>query len=116
MDLQFTTIYYNLLNFLNLPPCTAEQWFIKYSLCLFYKTWLYWVPMKKKTPKQKQPNPGVLEAIHAAGGQVQLAQIMQVTQPAIHDWLYRNIPAAKAKQIEDLVGIPRAHIRPDIFD
>jgi len=78
---------------------------------------------KKKTKKvTSQPvenlktNPGIEEAIRRAGGtQTQLAELMEVEQPAVHHWLYVNCPPTRAKEIEAKLGVPRSEICPDVF-
>lgn len=70
---------------------------------------------KKKEFKQ-EPNVGILKAIELAGGQIKLAEMMQVAQPAIHHWLYYSCPAVRAKEIEEKLGVPRKQICPQIFE
>ena len=63
----------------------------------------------------KKPNSGVLKAVEVVGGQEQLAQKLGVKQPMIHHYIYRNCPAERAVQIEEMTGVTREEIRPDLF-
>lgn len=63
-----------------------------------------------------QKNLGVERAIMLVGGQVALAKKLGVKQPAISYYLYQRCPAEKAIAIEELTGIGRAEIRPDLFN
>lgn len=66
--------------------------------------------------KPKQVNPGVAAAIEKAGGQHALAQLLNVSQPTVHHYLYENCPPERARDIEKATGISRSQIRPDIFE
>lgn len=63
-----------------------------------------------------QKNLGVERAILLVGGQVALAKKLGVKQPAISYYLYQRCPAEKAIAIEQLTGIGRDEIRPDLFN
>jgi hypothetical protein len=55
------------------------------------------------------PQSPVLDAVDAAGGRSALAEAMGVTRQAVEEWRRQGwVPLARAKQIEDLYGIPRA--------
>ncbi|TXH10775.1 MAG: hypothetical protein E6R03_15115 [Hyphomicrobiaceae bacterium] len=60
-------------------------------------------------------NSGIQTAILKVGGQAALAAKLKVKQPAISYYLYKRCPAEKAIEIERLTGVPRAAIRPDLF-
>jgi DNA-binding transcriptional regulator YdaS (Cro superfamily) len=60
-------------------------------------------------------NPGVVKAIQWAGSQELLANALGVSQPAISKYLYDNCPAERAVQIENVTGVDRKLIRPDLF-
>lgn len=60
-------------------------------------------------------NPGVLAAIKKAGSMSALAKLCKVKQPAVHYWLYAKIPAERAMQLEELTGVSRRKIRPDLY-
>jgi TorA maturation chaperone TorD len=57
-------------------------------------------------------DPGLEEAIRAAGGIGALARGLGITQPSVSSW--RQIPAARVLEIEALTGISRAVLRPDL--
>jgi DNA-binding transcriptional regulator YdaS (Cro superfamily) len=61
-------------------------------------------------------NKGIEEAIQIAGSQIKLAEILRVSQPAIHYMLYsKHVTAERAIEIETKIGVSRASIRPDLF-
>ena len=54
---------------------------------------------------------GIAWAISQAGGQVQLAERLGVTQQAVSVWLRRGwVPVRRALEIEAEFGIPRAKL------
>lgn len=54
---------------------------------------------------------GINKAITQAGSQVRLARALGVTQVTISNWKSRGwIPANRARQIEEIYGIPRAEL------
>lgn len=54
---------------------------------------------------------GIARAVSAAGGQVPLAHNLGVTQQAVAQWLRRAyVPASRAREIENLYGVPRAEL------
>lgn len=58
------------------------------------------------------------KAIEAAGGQEILAKHLGVPQSLISYWLNkakRGVPAERVPAIEDITGIPRHELRPDIY-
>ena len=58
-------------------------------------------------------DPGIEEAVRAAGGIGALARGLGITQPSVSSW--RQIPAARVLEIEALTGISRAVLRPDLY-
>lgn len=65
--------------------------------------------------KTKKLNAGLQRAIDAVNGQHKLAELLGVSQPTIHHYLYENCPPERAVEIERVTGVPREEIRPDIF-
>ncbi|SXF83140.1 MULTISPECIES: transcriptional regulator [Klebsiella] len=71
------------------------------------------------TPEQL----ALTEAINAAGGQSELARKLtvisghQVKQQQVWNWLNREKrPSVKqAKNIEEVTGVPKEKLRPDVF-
>jgi TorA maturation chaperone TorD len=58
-------------------------------------------------------DPGLEEAVRAAGGIGALARSLGITQPSVSSW--RQIPAARVLEVEALTGVPRAVLRPDLY-
>lgn len=57
-------------------------------------------------------------AIDLAGGQKPLATRIGTTQSQVWYWLNRSkkgVPAEFAERVEEVTGIPRHQLRPDIF-
>ncbi|RTL07348.1 hypothetical protein EKK58_02215 [Candidatus Dependentiae bacterium] len=65
---------------------------------------------------RKKQNHGVAEAVEKTGSTRQLARLCGVTQPSVMKWLHTNCPAERAVQIENITGVPRESIRPDLWD
>ena len=63
----------------------------------------------------REPNSGVQLAIEVAGTQEALAELCGVRQPSVYHWLYRSCPPVRAVQLENVTGVPRELIRPDLF-
>lgn len=55
-------------------------------------------------------------AIKAAGSATRLAALLGVHKSTITDWKQGGVPAERAVQIERATGVPRAQLRPDIFE
>jgi len=55
----------------------------------------------------------VNDIISRAGGQVKLAKLLNISQPAISYW--KRIPVHHVLKIEHMVGINRHDMRPDIY-
>jgi TorA maturation chaperone TorD len=58
-------------------------------------------------------DPGLSEAIKAAGGVGALAQKIGISQPSVSNW--NRVPAERVVAIEAATGIPRAVLRPDLY-
>jgi TorA maturation chaperone TorD len=58
-------------------------------------------------------DPGLEEAVRAAGGIGALARRLGITQPSVSSW--RRIPAPRVLEIEALTGISRTVLRPDLY-
>ncbi len=48
--------------------------------------------------------------------QEQLAETMNVRQPTVSRWASGRVPAERVRQLSQITGIPRASLRPDIYD
>lgn len=55
----------------------------------------------------------ILKALFKVVGPSTLADLLGVSKQAVHQW--RKVPVARAKEIEQITGIPREELRPDIF-
>ena len=55
----------------------------------------------------------ILKALFASRGPSVLANDFGISAQAVHQW--RRVPVKRAKEIEQLTGIPREELRPDIF-
>lgn len=62
-------------------------------------------------------NTGVKAAIDKMGGQRALADALGISQPHISDYLHGRyrVPASRAVEIEQLTGVSKVLIRPDVF-
>ncbi|KQS76831.1 CI repressor [Rhizobium sp. Leaf384] len=49
----------------------------------------------------------------AAGSASELARKLSISPPAVLQW--RHVPAGRVLAVEDITGISRHHLRPDIF-
>jgi DNA-binding transcriptional regulator YdaS (Cro superfamily) len=58
-------------------------------------------------------DPGVREAVIAAGGIRPLARALGILHTTIIRW--RFIPIERLLQVEKVTGVPRERLRPDIF-
>lgn len=55
-------------------------------------------------------------AFEAAGGPTALAAALQIRQSVVSNWRMRGrIPAARCIQVEQLTGVSRHELRPDVF-
>src|SRR5262245_64987586 len=57
--------------------------------------------------------PGLMEAIHAAGGVGQLARQIGISQPSVSNWT--RVPAERIVSVEAVTGVDRSVLRPDLF-
>ncbi|MDO6718837.1 YdaS family helix-turn-helix protein [Psychrosphaera sp. 1_MG-2023] len=54
--------------------------------------------------------------VDAAGGtQKQLAEALGITEQAIGKWKNKKIPASRIVELENLLGVPRQELRPDLY-
>jgi TorA maturation chaperone TorD len=56
---------------------------------------------------------GLEHAIRVAGGIGALARALGISQPSVSNW--QRVPAERVIAIEALTGVPRAHLRPDLY-
>jgi TorA maturation chaperone TorD len=59
-------------------------------------------------------NPGLDQAIRAAGGVGALARRIGISQPSVSNW--SHVPAERVLAVEAATGIDRAILRPDLFE
>lgn len=70
---------------------------------------------------KKSDNPGVADAIKKSGDKGKpgttytLAEKCGVKQPTVMHWLQESVSGERAVQIEQVTGVPRERIRPDLF-
>ena len=57
--------------------------------------------------------PGLSEAIRAAGGVGQLARQIGISQPSVSNWI--RVPAERVVSVEAVTGVDRAVLRPDLY-
>jgi len=57
--------------------------------------------------------PGLSEAIRAAGGIGQLARQIGISQPSVSNWT--RVPAERVISVEAATGVDRAVLRPDLY-
>jgi TorA maturation chaperone TorD len=57
--------------------------------------------------------PGLDQAIQAAGGVSALARKIRISQPSLSNW--SRIPAERVLAVESMTGIDRAVLRPDLY-
>jgi DNA-binding transcriptional regulator YdaS (Cro superfamily) len=55
----------------------------------------------------------VRAAVKAAGGMRALARALEINYQSIQSW--KRIPAERVVDVEQITGIPREKLRPDIF-
>src|SRR4051812_32377910 len=58
-------------------------------------------------------DPGLQQAINAAGGVSELARKIGIAQPSVSNW--SRIPAERVGAIEEITGVDRSLLRPDLF-
>jgi TorA maturation chaperone TorD len=59
-------------------------------------------------------DPGLSEAIRAAGGVSELARQIGISQPSVSNWI--RVPAERVVSVETATGVDRAVLRPDLYD
>jgi TorA maturation chaperone TorD len=57
--------------------------------------------------------PGLSEAIRAAGGVSELARQIGMSQPSVSNWI--RVPAERVVSVEAATGVDRAVLRPDLY-
>lgn len=57
--------------------------------------------------------PGLQQAIDAAGGIASLARRLGIAQPSVSNWT--RVPADRVVSVEGLTGVPRDALRPDLY-
>lgn len=64
----------------------------------------------------KSPNrPVVIEyAAQKVGGIAQLAAKLGLARQAVYQW--KRIPAERVAEVERITGVPRAELRPDLYE
>jgi TorA maturation chaperone TorD len=58
-------------------------------------------------------DPGLSEAIRAAGGVSELARQIGISQPSVSNWI--RVPADRVVSVETVTGVDRAVLRPDLY-
>ncbi|MBV8133410.1 MAG: molecular chaperone TorD family protein [Alphaproteobacteria bacterium] len=58
-------------------------------------------------------DPGLNEAIRAAGGITELARRISISQPSVSNW--SRVPAERVLAVEAATGVARAILRPDLY-
>src|SRR2546430_17462790 len=58
-------------------------------------------------------DPGLEEAIRAAGGITELARRIGIAQPSVSNW--SRVPAERVLAVEAATGVARAVLRPDLY-
>ena len=59
-------------------------------------------------------NPIIKEAAEKVGGIVAMSTKLGLSRGAVSQW--EEIPAERVIAVETLTGVPRARLRPDLFD
>jgi TorA maturation chaperone TorD len=59
-------------------------------------------------------DPGLQEAIKAAGGVTELSRRIGISQPSISNWT--RVPAERVLSVEAVTGVARTVLRPDLYD
>ena len=59
-------------------------------------------------------DPGLDEAIRAAGGITELARTIGISQPSVSNW--SRVPAGRVLSVEAATGVARAILRPDLYE
>jgi TorA maturation chaperone TorD len=59
-------------------------------------------------------DPGLAEAIRAAGGVSELARQLGISQPSVSNW--DRVPAERVLMVEATTGVDRKTLRPDLYE
>lgn len=62
---------------------------------------------------RKVRDPGLSQAIEAAGGVAQLARKLGIAQPSVSNW--NRVPAERVVAVEAITGVSRLKLRPDLY-
>src|SRR5687768_1035533 len=54
------------------------------------------------------------QVIQTVGGVRELSRLLGISQPAVSNW--KRVPADRILQVESITGLPRAAIRPDLYE
>jgi hypothetical protein len=69
---------------------------------------------RRPQPAQRNRDPGLREAIRAAGGIGVLARRLGIAQPSVSGW--RRVPAERIVAVERATGVHRSVLRPDLYE
>src|SRR5262245_40373434 len=69
--------------------------------------------MQPSVDAKTMRDPGLDQAIRAAGGAGALARKIGISQPSLSNW--GRVPAERVLAVEGLTGIDRAVLRPDLY-
>src|SRR6187551_2011063 len=58
-------------------------------------------------------DPGLQQAIDAAGGVSELARKIGIAQPSLSNW--SRVPAERVAVVSEITGVDRVLLRPDLF-
>src|SRR4051812_10679183 len=58
-------------------------------------------------------DPGLNQAIEAAGGVTELARRLGLAQPSVSNWA--RVPSERVISVESLTGVARVVLRPDLY-
>jgi len=64
--------------------------------------------------KKKYRDKALIDALAVVGGVSALARELKVTRAAVSQWY--SVPFRHLREISKLTGIPRAKLRPDLYD
>jgi TorA maturation chaperone TorD len=59
-------------------------------------------------------DPGLEQAVRAAGGITELARRIGISQPSVSNW--ERVPAGRVVAVEVATGVPREVLRPDLYN
>jgi DNA-binding transcriptional regulator YdaS (Cro superfamily) len=71
------------------------------------------VTLNHRMKLRRARDSGVMAAIEAAGTLAALGQKLGISAQAISEW--RRIPAERVLQVESATGVPRSHLREDLY-